>query len=118
MAGDWLSLVALRSLLLELTGSGMSVSALLLYSSVPSLLVAPFAGVRAPGEGLWAGEVGGRGAPPPFRPDRKDDPHAPRTLPATRKVPQVGPGTPPPTRDTSYTLAPFLSPLPLDEAPS
>ena len=61
MAGDWLSLVALRSLLLELTGSGMSVSALLLYSSVPSLLVAPFAGVRAPGEGLWAGEVGGRG---------------------------------------------------------
>ncbi len=86
MAGDWLSLVALRSLLLELTGSGMSVS--------------------------------GRGAPPPFRPDRKDDPHAPRTLPATRKVPQVGPGTPPPTRDTSYTLAPFLSPLPLDEAPS
>ena len=61
MAGDWLSLVALRSLLLELTGSGMSVSALLLYTSVPSLLVAPFAGVRAPGEGLLAGEVGGRG---------------------------------------------------------
>jgi len=96
MAGDWLSLVALRSLLLELTGSGMSVSALLLRTSLLRLLVAPFSGVGAPGEGLWAGEVGGRAAPPPFRPDRKDDPHAPRTRPATRKVPQVGPGTPPP----------------------
>ncbi len=47
MAGDWLSFVALLSLLLELTGSGMSVSALLLCTSVPSLLVAPFAGVVA-----------------------------------------------------------------------
>jgi len=31
--------------------------------------------------------------PASFRPGRKDDPHAPRTRPATRKVPQVGPGT-------------------------
>lgn len=47
MAGDWLSFVALLSLMLELTGSGLSVSALLLCTSVPSLLVAPFAGVVA-----------------------------------------------------------------------
>jgi len=47
MAGDWLSYVALLALLLELTGSGMSVSVLLLCTSLPSLLVAPLAGVLA-----------------------------------------------------------------------
>ncbi len=47
MAGDWLSFVALLSLMLELTGSGLSVSTLLLCTSVPSLLVAPIAGVVA-----------------------------------------------------------------------
>ena len=47
MAGDWLSYVALLALLLELTGSGMSVSVLLLCTSLPSLLVAPLAGVVA-----------------------------------------------------------------------
>ncbi len=47
MAGDWLSYVALLALLLELTGSGMSVSVLLLCTTLPSLLVAPLAGVVA-----------------------------------------------------------------------
>lgn len=46
-AGDWLSFVALLALVLELSGSGMSVAWLLLCTSVPSLLVAPFAGVVA-----------------------------------------------------------------------
>ena len=47
MAGDWLCFVALLGLLLELTGSGLTISLLLLCTTLPSLLVAPLAGVAA-----------------------------------------------------------------------
>lgn len=42
--GDWLSYVALLSLIVQLTGSGMHVAFVLLSASLPSLLMAPWAG--------------------------------------------------------------------------
>ncbi len=45
--GDWFSFVALLALVLELTGSGLHVSLVFLATAVPSLLLAPWAGVVA-----------------------------------------------------------------------
>ncbi len=45
--GDWFSFVALLALVLELTGSGLHVSFVFLATAVPSLLLAPWAGVVA-----------------------------------------------------------------------
>src|SRR3954471_15165935 len=45
--GDWLNVVALFSLLLELTGKGESVALVLVVRLLPAFLVGPAAGVLA-----------------------------------------------------------------------